>query len=311
VPSRSSPSTEGAIVNPSSYGPFPYSPIIRRPPFKWPNGARVAFWIVPNIEIFSLNSHPGGLGAGKLPDIPTWAVRDYGNRVGVFRLMDVLDKYGIRGTAALNGDICIHHPEIVEEGCKRQWDWMGHNQTNSRRLNDVPPEEESAIIRDTLETISRSTGKRPTGWLSAGLQETWNSLDILAEAGCDYVADWGSNDDQPYLMSTATKPLVSVPYSYAVNDKQAFEISHQSPSDFQDMICRQFDTLYREGAEIPRVMHLAVHPYLTGLPYRIGALDAALKHICGHDDVWFATGTEIARHFLDHSKTIEAEGLQK
>ncbi|AMN44048.1 polysaccharide deacetylase family protein [Rhodoplanes sp. Z2-YC6860] len=284
-------------MKPGSYGPFPYSPIIRRPRLAWPEEARVALWVVPNIEIFSLETRPGGLGPGKIPDIPTWAIRDYGNRVGVFRIMDVLDRHGIRATVALNSNICLQHPEIIEEGGKRHWEWMGHNQSNSVRLNEVPADEEPKIIRDTLDTIARASGRRPVGWLGAGLQETWNTLDLLADAGCEYVADWGPNDDQPYLMNAGGKSIVSVPYSYDINDKQAFEAAHMKPADFQDMICRQFDTLYREGATSGRVMHIAVHPYLTGQPYRIDALDAALEYICKHDKVWKATGSEIARHY--------------
>jgi allantoinase len=129
-------------MKPGPYGPFPYSPIIRRPRLAWPGGARVALWVVPNIEFFSLETRPGGLAPGKIPDIPIWAMRDYGNRVGVFRLMEVLDRYGVRATVALNSDICVHHPEIIEEGEKRGWEWMGHNQSNSRRLNEVPAEGE-------------------------------------------------------------------------------------------------------------------------------------------------------------------------
>lgn len=142
-------------MKPSPYGPFPYSPITQRPPLQWPNGARIAFWIVPNIEFFSLETRPGGIGPGKIPDIPTWAVRDYGNRVGVFRIMEVLDRHKLRASVALNSDICLQHPEIIEEGNKRGWEWMGHNQSNSRRLNEIPPEEEGAVIRATLDTIER------------------------------------------------------------------------------------------------------------------------------------------------------------
>ena len=284
-------------MKPAPYGPFPYSPIVRRPPLKWPSGARVAFWIVPNIEFFSLETRPGGLPPGKIPDIPIWATRDYGNRVGVFRLMDVLDRHKIRGTVALNSDICLHHPEIVEEGNKRGWEWMGHNQSNSRRLNEVLPQEEPLVIRQTLETIERVAGKRPLGWLGAGLQETWDTLDHLAASGVEYVSDWGPNDDQPYVMTpSGGGRLVCVPYSYDINDKQAYETMHLRPNDFRDMICSQFDVLYREGAESGRVMHIAVHPYLSGLPFRIQALDQALEHIRSHDHVWFATGIEIARH---------------
>lgn len=284
-------------MKPAPYGPFPYSPIIRRVPLRWPNDARVAFWIVPNIEFFSLETRPGGLDPGKIPDIPVWATRDYGNRVGVFRLMEVLDRHNLRATVALNSDICVHHPEIIEEGNKRHWEWMGHNQSNSRRLNEVPPQEEPTIIRQTLDTIAKVSGKRPVGWLGSGLQETWDTLEHLAAAGCEYVSDWGPNDDQPYKMKAlGDKYLVCLPYSYDINDKQAYETMHLRPSDFQDVICSQFDVLYREGSDSGRVMHIAVHPYLTGLPYRVGALDKALKHICSHKHVWFATGSEIARY---------------
>ena len=162
-------------MKPGPYGPFPYSPIIRRPRLKWPGDARLALWVVPNIEFFSLETRPGGLGPGKIPDIPIWAMRDYGNRVGVFRLMEVLDRYRVRATVALNSDICLHHPEIIEEGEKRRWEWMGHNQSNSRRLNEVSADEEPQIIRETLDTIARVSGRRPVGWLGAGLQETWNN----------------------------------------------------------------------------------------------------------------------------------------
>src|SRR5882724_7908506 len=145
-------------MKPGPYGPFPYSPIIRRPRLEWPEGARLALWVVPNIEFFSLETRPGGLGPGKIPDIPTWAIRDYGNRVGVFRLMDVLDRHGIRATVALNSELCVHHPEIIEEGKKRAWEWMGHNESNTRRLNEAPPGEEAGIIKRALATIEKATG---------------------------------------------------------------------------------------------------------------------------------------------------------
>jgi allantoinase len=291
-------------VKPAPYGPFPYSPIIRRPRLTWPNGARVALWIIPNIEFFSLqDSVPAGSGGTgvPVPDVPTWAVRDYGNRVGVFRLMKVLDRYGIRGTVALNSNLCAHHPEILEEGRARNWEWMGHNETNTKRLNEVPPGEERRIIHDALGTIEKATRKRPVGWLGSGLQETWNTLDLLAAEGCQYVCDW-TNDDQPYLMSLdGGRRIVSVPYSQDINDKPAFERQMRTAAEFGDMIRNQFDVLYEEGAESGRVMAIALHPYLTGAPHRIGALDEALAYICRHEGVWRATGSEIASHFLAQS----------
>src|ERR1700684_4283337 len=190
-------------MKPSTYGPFPYSPIIRRPVLRWPEGARLALWIVPNIEFFSLAEKvpaaAGGSGA-PIPDVPAWSVRDYGNRVGVFRLMQVLDRHGIRATVALNSELCAQHPAIIEEGNRRHWEWMGHNESNTRRLNEAPPGEEANIIRRTFEKIARATGAPVKGWLSSGLQQTWDTLDLLAAQGCLYQCDW-CNDDQPYLMN--------------------------------------------------------------------------------------------------------------
>jgi allantoinase len=293
-------------VKPGVYGPFPYSPIIHRPRLTWPNGAHVALWIIPNIEFFALNEKipPGtgtGGGASPAPDIPSWSARDYGNRVGVFRLMEVLDRYGIRGTAALNSDLCAQHPAIIEEGRKRNWEWMGHNESNSRRLNAIDPAEEPKVIRNTLDTIAKATGARPVGWLSSGLQETWNTVDLLAAEGCEYVADW-VNDDQPYAMSLESgRSITSIPYSHVLNDKPQYERDHRTANEFQEMICRQFDVLYREGASSGRVMAIAIHPYLTGMSHRIGAFDAALEYICKHDGVWKATGSEIVRHYRKQS----------
>ena len=146
--------------------------------------------------------------------------------------------------------------------------------------------------------MQRASGKRPRGWLSSGLQETWESVDILATEGCQYVCDW-TNDDQPYVMELeAGRRLLSVPYSYDINDKPVFETKHRMPADFTEMICRQFDVLYNEGAQSGRVMAIALHPYIIGMPYRIGALDKALEYICGHPDVWLTTGGEITDHYL-------------
>src|ERR1700739_3593697 len=237
-------------MKPARYGPFPYSPIINRPPLQWPNGAQVALWVIPNIEFFALHGRAppaAGGSVGKLPDIPSWSVRDYGNRVGVFRLMEVLDRHGIRATVALNSELCAHHPEIIQEGNKRGWEWMGHNESNTRRLNEAPPGEEARIIKRTFATIERAAGARPKGWLSSGLQETWESLDLLAAEGCQYVCDW-CNDDQPYMMHLACgRRRVSVPYPQQTNDKPAYERLYVSPPEFRDIICRTFDVLYREG----------------------------------------------------------------
>jgi peptidoglycan/xylan/chitin deacetylase (PgdA/CDA1 family) len=286
-------------MKPGAYGPFDYSPIIHRPRLTWPDGARVALWVIPNIEFFSLEERPGGYGpGGKVPDVPMWSERDYGNRVGVWRMMEVLDRYGIRGSVALNSLLCDRHPVIIEEGNKRGWEWMGHNESNTRRLNEAPPGEEAQIIKRTFATIARATGAPPKGWLSSGLQETWDTVDLLAAEGCEYVCDW-CNDDQPYVMNLDHgRRLISVPYPQQTNDKPAYEKLLLTPGEFRDTICRTFDVLYREGAESGRVLPIALHPYITGVPNRIGALDAALEYICRHEGVWRTTGSEIARHYV-------------
>ncbi|MBX9740651.1 MAG: polysaccharide deacetylase family protein [Beijerinckiaceae bacterium] len=283
-------------MKPRSYGPFDWSPIARRPKFAWPNGKRVALWLIPNIEFFALDEQiPAAAGGGgKAPDVPNWAVRDYGNRIGVFRMMEVMDRYNVRGTVALNSDLCRFHPEIIEECMARKWELMGHNESNTRRLNDAKPGEEAGIVHRTVEAITKASGVKPKGWLGSGLQETWDTLDHLADAGLEYVADW-VNDDQPVVMTLDDgRKLMSIPYSYELNDKPAFEKKNRTAEEFDTMIRRQFDVLYRESETQARVMAIALHPYITGVPHRIGALDSALEYICKHDDVWLATGAEIA-----------------
>lgn len=284
-------------MTPSAYGPFAYSPMIRRPKVRWPNGARLAFWIIPNIEFFSLMEKvPAGAGGSgaPVPDVPSWSVRDYGNRVGVFRLMQVMERYGVRGTVALNSDLCAMHPQIIEEGLARDWEFMGHNESNTRRLNEAEPGAEAGIVQRTCSTIAAATGVKPRGWLSSGLQETWTTLEHLADSGVDYVCDW-TNDDQPYAMTLADgREMLSVPYSHEINDKPAFDKFHMSGPDFGAMIKRQFDVLWREGEDSARVMAIALHPYLTGVPHRIDAFEEALAYICRHEGVWLTTGSEIA-----------------
>jgi allantoinase len=289
-------------MEPRRYGPFPYTPINRRPRLAWPKGERVALWVIPNIEVFPLNERIP-TGSGKIPDVFAWSIRDYGARVGVFRIMDVLSRYGIRATVALNSEVCDAYGEVVEDAMKLGWEFMGHNQANTRRLNEIPAEEERQVIRDTLARIERATGRKPLGWLGSGLQETWHTLDFLSDEGVLYVADW-VNDDQPYLIETKGKKLVSIPYSSEINDLPALVFDHRSADEFEQMIRRQFDVLYREGAESGRVMAIALHPYVIGVPHRTEVLDRALSYISSHDGVWFATGEEITRHYLGSSFTF-------
>ncbi len=198
-------------MKPRRYGPFPYLPIHQRPKITWPDGARVALWVIPNLEFFPLDV---ALRAQPkvVPNVAAWAYRDYGARVGVWRLMEVMSRHGIRGTAATNSDVCEAYPQIIEEAVKLDWEFIGHNQTNAHFLNEFEPDDEQKEIHATLATIEAATGAKPKGWLGAGIMESWHSLDFLIDEGCRYVADW-VNDDQPYLMDVEGKQIVSIPYT--------------------------------------------------------------------------------------------------
>jgi len=283
-------------MQPGRTGPFPYSPIIRRPKLTWPDGKGLAFWAIPNIETFALDEKmpEGGVN---IPNVFTWAKREYGNRVGVFRLMRVLERYNVRATVALNSEVCDAAPAIIEEGQKLGWEFMGHGESNTRRLSDTKSiDEERALIDRTLTRIEKATGVRPKGWLGPGLQETWHTLDLLSEAGVAYVGDW-TVDDQPLILDVKPRRLVSLPYGHDMGDKTPVG-QFAPPEFFTRMMIDTFNVLYREGAESGRVMPLSLHPYITGVPHRIDALDKGLEYICRHDDVWFATGSEIVAHFL-------------
>jgi len=237
------------------------------------------------------------------PNVRNWAVRDYGNRVGIWRIMEVLQKHKIRACANLNSDICDHHPQIVKAAVELGWEILGHNETNSRWLNQMEPEEERQSIARALAKIAALSGKKPVGWLGSGLAETWHTLDYLIDEGCLYVADW-VNDDQPYLMDVGGRRLVSIPYSYEINDSPFLHTRNGTIEQFVAAIKRQFDTLYAEGAQSGRVMAICLHPYLIGVPHRIAGLDEALGYIAAHDKVWFATGEEIVRHWLQSGATF-------
>lgn len=289
-------------MEPRRYGPFPYTPINRRPKISWPGGARLAVWVIPNIEVFALDEPvPGGRG-NKVPEVFAWAARDYGARVGVFRIMDVLSKRNIRASVTLNSEVCDAYPQIMEDAMALGWEFLGHCQSNSRPLNEIPPDTEQQVIRDTLARITETTGRKPRGWLGSGLQETWHTVDYLAREGLDYVCDW-VNDDQPYLMEAGGRKLVSLPYSGEINDLPQFRAG-RSNEEFESMIRRQFDQLYKEGAESGRVMAIALHPFVIGVPHRIWVLESALDYIMKHDGVWFATGEEIVDHYLKSGATF-------
>jgi peptidoglycan/xylan/chitin deacetylase (PgdA/CDA1 family) len=291
-------------MKPGAYGPFKFSLIDRRPRLALPGNARVALWVILNVEFYPLDAAmPGDSGErppqGKdvTPQVRQWSQRDYGNRVGFVRLRDLLTRHGIPATVALNSEVCDHHPEIVSDCVKLGWEMMGHCRVNTERVSDVPRDQERRMIGDALKRIQAATGQRPVGWLGAGLDETWNTLEHLADEGCTYVADW-VNDDQPYTMDLNGKSIVSVPYTYELNDIPALVRHKYTPVEFERMIKDQFDVLYAEGEKSGRVMAIALHPFLFGQPHRMPALERAFQHIDRFAGVWKTTGAEIAKHHL-------------
>ncbi len=284
---------------------YEYSPVIARRTIQWPNKARLAVWVIPNIEHFEIDTPAVDISwaAGPAPDVPNYARRDYGNRVGIWRIMEILDKYDIKATAALNSAVCEHYPIIISEGKKRGWEFMAHGISNSRRLTGLSEEEERHMIRTSLQTITHATGKHPDGWLSPGLMETFNTPDLVAEQGVKYICDWCS-DDQPYRMKVKKGNLISMPYSLDINDLPAFLRFLKTPEDFYEMIKEHFDVLYEEGADSGRVMSIALHPFVTGQPHRIRFLDRAMRYIRRHRDIWFATGSEIANWYYQHHVNV-------
>jgi peptidoglycan/xylan/chitin deacetylase (PgdA/CDA1 family) len=280
---------------PAEHGRFPYSAIVDRPPLRWPNGARVAVWVIPNIEHFLFDRPATSISQRSLsfvPDVMNYSWRDYGVRVGIWRLMDVMQRHAVKGTVALNSDVCARYPRIIEAGNQLGWEWMGHGTNNSTPINQQSEAEERALIRTVVETIEKGTGKRPRGWLSPGLSESYRTLDLLAEAGIEYVGNW-VNDEQPYPIRVKSGSMISIPYSAEINDIPALLELKRSDEEFFRMICDQFDVLYEDGATTGRVMAICLHPFLVGHPHRSRYLDRALAHIRARQEVWVTTGSEI------------------
>lgn len=272
-----------------------YSPIFHRPPLKLPGDARVVVWPVINVEEWDINAPmartvlPTPQGVSVIPDIANYGWFDYGMRVGFWRFKQVLDCHGIRATVSLNASVCNSYPQLVEESLQAGWEMMGHGFIQ-RAINTEPDERD--VIRRTIQTIKDRTGTAPRGWMGPGLAETFDTPDILAEEGIEYVCDW-CNDDQPYVMKVKSGRLVSIPYTLEINDIPIYLIQHHRAPEIFERARDQFDTLYREGAESARVMAISTHPYITGVPHRIKYYNMIFDYIRQFAGVVFWTGSEI------------------
>ena len=280
---------------------YDYSPLVRRPRLELPNGARLAFWIGLNVEHYALDKPSTSIFGGTAmlqPDPLNYGWRDYGPRVGIWRMMELLDCYRIRASVLLNSDVCRYYPQIIEEGNKRNWIWLAHGKDNSTFQAGMSEEEERAVLTEVVNTIREGTGKQPRGWLGPALTETFNTPDLLAELGVEYLLDW-CNDDQPYPMKVKQGRMIAVPYSIEVNDIPVFLGKGYTAEQFYQMLVDQFDLLYAEGEQNARVMCVALHPFIINQPFRHKYLERALEYITNHERVWLATSDEIADWYYE------------
>jgi allantoinase len=276
---------------------FDCSPIVEREPIHWPNGARVAFYVGLNVEHFYVDRPSTSLNeetAALVPDPLNYGWRDYGPRVGIWRLIESFDRYGIRASALLNSDVCDRYPQIIEAGRRRNWAWVAHGKTNSMLHTGMSVDEERTLLAEIIATIEEATGQRPQGWLGPGLSETIETPRLLAELGLSYVLDW-TNDDQPYPLNVLG--MLSVPYTVELNDLGLFTFKSLTGPDFVQLVRDQLDQLYADSADSGRVMALAQHPFVIGQPFRHKYLDQALEYLANHEGIWLTTSDEIADHY--------------
>jgi allantoinase len=273
-----------------------YSAITERPPLKLPDGARMVVWVIVNVEEWdptqpmprTVLTPPAG--GSPMPDVPNWAWHEYGNRVGFWRFVEVLDALSVPAVLAINGSAIAAYPPIVRAAAEREWEFIGHGFTQ-RNMQKV--ENERADIRKTRDVIAKATGITPRGWLGPGLTETWETPDLLVEEGYDYVADWVL-DDQPVWLKTRGKPILNVPYTQECNDVAMMLIQHHKASEYSDRALDQFEQIHADAATSARVMALVVHPYIMGAPHRLKYFRRVLEVISKKSDVKFWTGAQIA-----------------
>ena len=277
-----------------------YSAISERPKLTLPDGARVVVWVIVNVEEWDATQPmprtvlPPPAGGSPSPDVPNWAWHEYGNRVGFWRFAKLFDEFAIPVTLAINGSAIAAYPAIVRAAVARKWEFMGHGftQRNMQKVAD-----ERADIRKTRDVIVEATGMPPRGWLGPGLTETWETPDVLAEEGYDYVADWVL-DDQPVWLRTRGKPIINVPYTQEINDVAMIAVQHHKGSEYAERAIDQFEQIYDDAANSARVVALVAHPYLMGAPHRFKYLRRVFEAVRGKSGVKFWTGAQIADWYL-------------
>jgi allantoinase len=272
-----------------------FSAIVGRPALRLPDGVRLVVWPIINLEEWEIERPmarqvlPPPTGVTQLPDVPNWSWHEYGMRVGVWRFLAAFDRIGARGTLSINAKVVESYPRVAEAAKERGWEFMGHSfvQGPIHKLED-----QRATLRQSLDLLQKVTGKRPVGWLGPGLTQTYETPELLVEAGVEYIGDW-VYDDEPTEIRTAKGPLVTLPYTVELNDIPMMIVQHHRADELLRRATDQFDRLYLESAERAKFLSIAIHPYITGVPHRVKYLEACLDYAKGHQGVVFWTGEEI------------------
>jgi len=281
---------------------YDYVPFPLRPRLHWPKNARVAFCVVLHLEYYELLPDETALKDTRFtgefgvyhPDYRTWTQREYGNRTGIFRVLDVLDRYQIKAGVAVNAMAAERYPFLIEQFKKRKYEFIAHGVSANRMISSKMSEaEEKQEIATSIAAIEKAAGEKPTGWLGQEFGESQRTPQLLADAGLDYVLDW-PNDDQPYPMKVGRK-FVSMPNQPEWDDVQQLWLRRINTPRYPDLVGDAFELLHKEGGQ---VFSLSIHPWLMGMAHRIKYLDEALRRIERFGNVWQATPGEIAKHYM-------------
>jgi allantoinase len=277
-----------------------YSAIVDRPPLRLPGHARLVLWPIVNLEVWDIGRPmprqilPAPTGASLLPDVPHWSWHEYGMRVGVWRFFDLFRRRGIRPTLAINARVCEDYVRVAEEARRESWEFMGH------AYDQMPihkHENQREMINRSMDILQRFTGKRPLGWLGPGLTQTYETPELLAEAGVKYIGDW-VYDDEPDIIRTDSGPLVTLPYTVELNDIAMMIVQHHESDYLLRRAIDAFDRLYAEGEHRAKVMAVAIHPYISGQPHRIKYLEAIYDYAAKFDGVLHWNGEQILEWYL-------------
>ncbi|MCX7373215.1 MAG: polysaccharide deacetylase family protein [Alphaproteobacteria bacterium] len=275
---------------------YTHSAIPTRPDYSWPNGARLALTVVNNIEHFAYRQGLGSDVTGPSPvqNQRAYAWRDYGNRVGLWSLLDLLDELELPSAHNCNSAVLDACPEIAPALRARGDEFIGHGRTNSERQDILWEEDERRLIEESRDRLAHHAGAAPRGWLGPYIAQSPHTLDLLREAGFTYVMDWPA-DDQPFWMKTRAGRILSVPYSVELNDSPALVMRHHTGREFAAMIIDQFEEMLLQSARRPLVMSVVLHPFILGQPHRLRPLRQALRHILAQrDKLWVTRPGELA-----------------